>query len=105
MHGDKPCAVKRQQVPLATERGRSILRRYSIAIASLLDIIPDNKPRRRQHRAEIERPKWVVARRRLRLPGTAAGQGRRSEGAKAGQGKSVEGVAAGLECPSDKCKK
>ena len=68
-------------------------------------MITDNKPGSRQHRAEIERLKWVVARRQLRLPGTAAGQGRRSEGAKAGQGRSVEGVAAGLECPSDKCKK
>ncbi|MBQ5975885.1 MAG: hypothetical protein IJK84_11465 [Bacteroidales bacterium] len=43
-----------------------------------------------------------MARRQLRLPGTAVVQGRRSEGAMAGQGKSVEGVAAGLECPSDK---
>ena len=55
-----PCAVERQRSPLATERGRSILHCYSIVIASLLDMIMGNKPRSRQHRAEIERPKWVV---------------------------------------------
>ena len=53
-----PCAVERQRFPLATERGRSILHRYSIVIASLLDRITENKARSRQHRAEIERPKW-----------------------------------------------
>ena len=97
--------MERQRFPLATERGRSILHPYSIVIASLLDMITDNQPVSRQHRAGIERPKWVVARRPLRLPGTAAGQGRRGEGAKAGQGRSVEGVAVGSEYPSDKCKK
>ena len=93
MHGGKPCpvlcsayppfAVERQRFTLATERGRSILHCYSIAIASLLDVITDNKAGSRQHRAEIERPKWFVACRPLRFPGTAAGQGRRGEGAKA----------------------
>ena len=53
-----PCAVERQRFPLATERGRSILHRYSIVIASLLEMITENKPGSRQHRAEIERPKW-----------------------------------------------
>ena len=62
------------------ERGRSILHPYSIVIASLLDMITDNKPRSRQHRAGIERPKWVVACRPLKLPGTAVGQGRLGEG-------------------------
>ncbi|MBQ5974281.1 MAG: hypothetical protein IJL48_01105 [Bacteroidales bacterium] len=66
-----PCAVERQQYLLAKERGRSILHRYCIVIASLLDMMKDNQPGSRQHRAEIERPKWVVACRRLRLPGTA----------------------------------
>ena len=80
-----PCDVERQRFPLATERGRSILHPYSIVIASLLDMITDNQPGSRQHRAGIERPKWVVARRRLRLPGTAAGQGRRGDGQKPGR--------------------
>jgi hypothetical protein len=51
--------MERQRFPLATERGRSILHRNSIVIASLLDMITENKPRSRQHRAEIERPKWA----------------------------------------------
>ena len=62
------------------ERGRSILHPYSIVIASLLDMVTDNKPRSRQHRAGIERPKWVVECRPLQLPGTAVGQGRLGEG-------------------------
>ena len=57
-------------------------------------MITDNKPGSRQHRAGIERPKWVVACRRLRLPGTAMGQGKRGEGAKAGQGRCGEVAAA-----------
>ena len=57
-------------------------------------MITDNKPGSRQHRAGIERPKWVVACRRLRLPGTAVGQGKRGEGAKAGQGRCGEVAAA-----------
>ena len=44
-----------------TVRGRSILLRDSIVIASLLDMITENKPGSRQHRAVIERPKRVVA--------------------------------------------
>ena len=67
------CAVERQRFPFATERGRSILHRNSIVIATLLDVIKDNKAGSRQHRAEIERPKWFVACRPLRFPGTAAG--------------------------------
>ena len=55
-----PCAMVRQRFPLATERGRSILYPYSIVIASLLDMITENKPGSRQYRAEIERPKWAV---------------------------------------------
>ena len=31
-------------IPLATERGRSILHRWSIVIATLFDRITDNKP-------------------------------------------------------------
>ena len=57
-------------------------------------MITDNKPGSRQHRAGIERPKWVVACRPLRLPGTAVGQGKRGEGAKAGQERSGEVAAA-----------
>ena len=56
----RPCAMERQRFPLATERGRSILHRNSIVIASLLDMITENKPRSRQYRAEIERPKWAM---------------------------------------------
>ena len=55
-----PCAMERQPFPLATERGRSILHRNSIVIASLLDMIMENKTISRQHRAGIERPKWAV---------------------------------------------
>ena len=80
-----------------TERGRSILHRYSNVIASLLEMITDNQPRSRQHQAEIERPMWVVAFRPLRLPGPAVGQGRREEGEKAGQGRSGESVVVGLD--------
>ncbi len=55
-----PCAMERQRLPPATERGRSILHRYSIAMASLLDMITNNKPGSRQHRDGIGRPKWAV---------------------------------------------
>ena len=78
--------MEQQRFPLAMERGRSILHPYSIVIASLLDMVTDNYPRSRQHRAGIERPKWVVECRPLQLPGTAVGQGRL-----------VEGVAEGLD--------
>ena len=78
-----------------TERGRSILHRYSNVIASLLDMIMDNQPRSRQHQAEIERPMWVVVFRPLRLPGPAVGQGRRGEGEKAGKGRCGESVVVG----------
>ena len=54
-----PCAVERHRFPLATERGRSILHYYSIVIASLLEMLTENKSGSRLHRAEIERPKWV----------------------------------------------
>ena len=53
------CAKEWQRFPLATERGRSILHYYSIVIASLLEMLTENNPGSRQHRAEIERPKWV----------------------------------------------
>ena len=63
-----PCAVERQRLPPATERGRSILHRYSIAMASLPDMMTENKPGSRRHRAGIERPGWaVLAVRRVRL--------------------------------------
>ncbi len=58
-------------------------------------MITENKPKSRPHRAGIERPEWFVARRRLRLPGTAVGQGMRGEGLEAGQERCGEGVAAG----------
>ncbi len=58
-----PCAVERQRFSPATERGRSILHRYSIAMASLPDMITGNKPGSRQHRAGIGRPKWPSAER------------------------------------------
>ena len=52
----------------ATERGRSILHRYSIAMASLPDMMTDNKPGSGQHLAGIERPGCaVLAVRRARL--------------------------------------
>ena len=44
----------------ATERGRSILHRYSIAMASLPDMMTGNKPGSRQHRAGIGRPECAV---------------------------------------------
>ena len=56
-----PCAVERQRLPPATERGRSILHRYSIAMASLPDMMTENKPGSRRHRAGIERPEWPSA--------------------------------------------
>jgi len=46
--------------PPATERGRSILHRYSIAMASLPDMMTGNKPGSRQHPAGIERPGCAV---------------------------------------------
>ena len=58
-------------------------------------MITDNKPKSTQHRAGIERPKWFVACRPLKLPGTVLGKGMRGEGAKAGQRRRGEGVAAG----------
>ncbi len=54
-------APERQRLPPATERGRSILHRYSIAMASLPDMMTGNKPGSRRHRAGIERPKWPSA--------------------------------------------
>ena len=63
-----PRAVERQRFPPATERGRSILHRYSIAMASLPDMMTENKPGSRRHRAGIGRPGCAVpAVRRARL--------------------------------------
>ena len=55
-----PCAMERQRLPPATERGRSILHRYSIAMASLPDMITGNQPGSRRHLAGIGRPGCAV---------------------------------------------